>query len=135
MRLIAFDPHPSMRGGFSVIFEEQRDIKLEFVGEEQALLAALAAKPPDVLSMDMKLERDPLKLLREVRERFPDVPVVMITINNNEAVVAEAIRLGVVDYVDKMHWQDAVSAVRSAAEGKSPLEGGLFATVKAKMAK
>jgi len=59
---------------------------------------------------------DGLHILREVKERFPDCPVIMFTGTGNEEVAVEAMKSGLDDYILKspQHFTRLSSAVRGA---------------------
>ena len=95
----------------------------------EELLQALAWIPatdvPDVLIMDYQLDAhdtethmDGVAGTRKVRELYPDLPVVMLTINENVETIFQAIGAGALGYITKpprallLH-----SGIRQALEG------------------
>ena len=62
----------------------------------------LAAQPVSLLVLDVNLgDGSGLDLLREIREKGPDVPVVLLTANDLETDVVTGLELGADDYVTK----------------------------------
>lgn len=69
-------------------------------GEEGLL--KLGEHQPDIVLTDLNMPRlSGLELLKIVRQRFPRLPVILMTGDGNETVVAEALRNGAASYVAK----------------------------------
>jgi CheY-like chemotaxis protein/anti-sigma regulatory factor (Ser/Thr protein kinase) len=69
-------------------------------GEEA--LAAVERETPDILVTDLLMPgMTGMDLLAQVRERYPHLPVVMMTGHGSEDVTAEALRRGAASYVPK----------------------------------
>jgi PAS domain S-box-containing protein len=80
---------------------------------------ALEAGGFDVVITDHRLRwASGLDVLREVKSRYPDVPVVMHTGTGTEEIAVEAMRIGLDDYVVKsaQHYIRLPASVRSALE-------------------
>jgi PAS domain S-box-containing protein len=82
----------------------------EWAGAETAIAAsyddalrALTQKPYDVAFVDYRLgARDGVALLRDVRSKGIDTPVVILTGHGDEHVAVEAMKAGAADYLGKM---------------------------------
>ncbi|WP_437202150.1 response regulator [Planctomicrobium sp. SH664] len=79
---------------------------------EQLQQAAL--DPPDVIVTDLQMpEMNGLELVREVHQKFPLVPVILMTGQGSETIAVEALRLGAASYVPKTKLADLlVNTVR-----------------------
>ena len=65
-------------------------------------LAMVMVHQPDVLLTDLNMPGlSGLELLKIVRQRFPHLPVILMTGEGNDAVVAEALQNGAASYVAK----------------------------------
>lgn len=88
-------------------------------GTEQQLAELLDGNPPSVALIGYALAwTDGLSVLRQLKARWPTVPVVMFTGSGNEEVAVEAMKAGLDDYVIK-HGDQAqrlVIAVQTAVE-------------------
>jgi DNA-binding NtrC family response regulator len=72
------------------------------VSDGKAAAAWLAENRPDTLITDIRMPKmDGLALFRHVRERRPDVPVILITAYGTIGDAVEAIRSGAFDYISK----------------------------------
>jgi DNA-binding NtrC family response regulator len=75
-------------------------------------LAALGREPVDLVIQDMNFRREAtsgeegVRLFREIRRRFPDVPIVLLTAWTHLETAVELVKAGAADYVAKP-WDDA----------------------------
>jgi DNA-binding NtrC family response regulator len=68
----------------------------------QAALTVLGTEPIDVLVTDLKMPRmDGMQLLRRVRERWPDLVVIVVTAHGSVEAAVEAMKVGAFDFVTK----------------------------------
>lgn len=92
-------------------------IRIVEVGTQEELGPALAQGEYDIVITDYDLKwTNGLKLLRIMKTRWPRCPVIMCTGSGSEEIVAEALRLGIDDYVLKKqkHFVRLPNAVRLA---------------------
>jgi len=65
-------------------------------------LATLETFMPDLVLLDMHMpELDGAGTLREVARRWPTLPVVMVTVNEDVETTSHLLQLGAADYVPK----------------------------------
>jgi DNA-binding NtrC family response regulator len=95
-------------------------------GEEA--LAALASRGIDLVISDVRMPgMDGMELLGEVKQRAPDVPVVLLTAHGSVPLAVEAMKAGAADFLAKPFDKDEVlftvekaMATSSHASGKPP---------------
>ena len=127
-RLAIVDDHALARDGLRDMLEDAPDI--EVIGEatngREALLLCSRLQP-DLLLMDVRMpEMDGLAATWEVKQRYPKISVLMVTMHENPDYLLEALKAGAAGYVLKDAPQDAVvDAVRRVREGESPLDAEL----------
>ena len=64
--------------------------------------ASLEAQTPDLCLTDMKLpDGNGLQLIAEIQQRYPDLPVAMMTAHGSVETAIEALKLGAFDFVSK----------------------------------
>jgi PAS domain S-box-containing protein len=81
---------------------ERRGFEVVTVGTMAGALAAVQARPFDLIIADYRLENETgLELFAQIRALGYDMPVIMVTGFSNESTVIEAIRQGVRDFVPK----------------------------------
>ena len=87
------------------------------------LFQVLANQPVDLMLLDIRLPGlDGMTLLPEIREKFPDVYVVMLTGVVDTQTALSAIRQGAFDYIAKPFSIDELQVVVSRALAKKELE-------------
>jgi len=70
-------------------------------GGIEALLA-LEASVPDLVISDLRMpDMDGLELLQLVKERWPEVPLILVTVEQEIATVVEAVQRGATNYLTK----------------------------------
>ncbi|MEO5656401.1 MAG: response regulator, partial [Nitrospiria bacterium] len=95
------------------------DIEIVSIGNHAALSREIEHGTVDLVLTDYQFNwSDGLQVLREVKARRPDCPVVMFTGSGDEELVVEALKAGLDDYVIKSpkHAARLATAVRSALE-------------------
>ncbi len=72
------------------------------VGDGAAVLQAMSEHHIDVLITDLRMPKlDGMGVLKAVSDRYPHVPVIMITAHGTVDTAVEALKLGAFDYVTK----------------------------------
>jgi DNA-binding NtrC family response regulator len=72
------------------------------VADGEAVLQAMSEHHIDVLITDLRMPKlDGMQVLKTVSERYPNVPVIMITAHGTVDTAVEALKLGAFDYVTK----------------------------------
>ena len=70
----------------------------EHVGSAAAALTALETRPFDLVVTDLRMPgTDGMTLLCRIRERWPDLPVIMLTAHGTVALAVEAMKAGAAD--------------------------------------
>ena len=81
---------------------KKRDVNAIGAGNGDEALRQLAQHPVDVVVLDVKMPgMDGIQTLREIKERFPLVEVVMLTAHASMEVAIEGMELGAFDYLMK----------------------------------
>lgn len=98
------DDHTLFRQGLVGLMETREDL-VHVVGEAATGREAVQLTErlrPDIVLMDIYMpEGDGLEATREIRERFPDVKVVMLTSSESDAHLYRAVQLGASGYLLK----------------------------------
>src|SRR5690242_16187161 len=109
--VLIVDDHPVVRHGLRAIL--QTDTSLHVVGEAADGLDAIdkvALYNPRVVLMDVHMPRmDGLAATRKIKERFPRVAVIVLTLYNNDQYVVEAVKAGAAGYLLKTSSRDEIS--------------------------
>jgi DNA-binding NarL/FixJ family response regulator len=124
IRLLIADDHPVVRDGLRGMVAGQPD--LEVVGEAATGTEALALVPrvrPDVALVDLRMPGlDGVATIRALRERHPEVRVLVLTTFDTESDVVSAIEAGATGYLLKdAPRAELFRAIRAAARGEAVL--------------
>ncbi|GIL04363.1 MAG: hypothetical protein AMXMBFR72_30600 [Betaproteobacteria bacterium] len=89
-------------------------------GRADETFALLEKHRPDLLILDLRMApTDGITLLKSLREKGIDTPVVILTMSEAAEDLAAALRLGVRGYLLKdMEPADVIDAIRAAARGE-----------------
>ncbi|MEY9874435.1 DNA-binding NarL/FixJ family response regulator [Streptacidiphilus sp. MAP12-33] len=124
IRLLIVDDHPIVRDGLRGIFDQ--DPGFEVAGEAadgaEAVERALALAP-DVVLLDLRMPGvGGVEAIRRLRERAPQVRVLVVTTYDSDADVLPAIEAGATGYLLKdAPREELVRAVRAAHQGQAVL--------------
>ncbi|NNJ10197.1 response regulator transcription factor [Chloroflexales bacterium ZM16-3] len=81
---------------------EREGLAVQSVGSGEAAIAAIAERPPDLLLLDVGLPGiDGFEVLRRLRERGQEMPVILLTARGDEIDRVVGLELGADDYVVK----------------------------------
>jgi DNA-binding NtrC family response regulator len=81
---------------------ELEDFRVEVAGSGRIALEKLGERPVDLVLLDVVMpEQDGLAVLEQIRERFPDVTVIMMSGNATIETAVRATKLGAHDFVEK----------------------------------
>ncbi|NLX05882.1 MAG: response regulator transcription factor [Phycisphaerae bacterium] len=121
-RLFIVDDHPLVRQGLRQLLELEGD--LEVCGEADEPIAAIrgiAAERPDLAIVDISLQCgvEGLELIKDIRSRVPDVPVLVVSMHDEFVLAERALRAGAKGYVMKEEAMETVmTAVRKVLRGE-----------------
>lgn len=132
VRVLLVDDQSLFREGLRTLLSTRAD--LEVVGEAgdgaQALSIAAGVRP-DVVLMDLQMPvMDGVRATAALRERFPDIRVLVLTTFDDETNVIGALRAGAAGYLLKdASVETLVGAIHAAARGESFLQSTVTGTV------
>lgn len=105
-RILIADDEEAIREVISTLLET-KGYECNVVSNGQLALEHFEKQAPALVLSDIVMpEMDGLKLLAQLRERDPDVPVIMVTAMHDIAIALEAIRNGAYDYILKPFEKD-----------------------------
>jgi len=119
------DDHSLVRQGLRRYLDTAEDINV--VGEAATGVEAISLvdqAEPDVILLDIRMpEMDGLEAARAIRDRYPDVGVIMLTAYDDRQFVVEAVRSGARGYVLKARdAEHLVQTVRLVAGGNMVID-------------
>ncbi|GAX88863.1 response regulator transcription factor [Effusibacillus lacus] len=120
IKIVLADDHTLFRQGLRRIFELEEDFQIigEATDGEQAVALA-GTMTPSVILMDINMpERNGVEATRQIKEMYPAIKVLILSIHDDEAYIFEAIRAGANGYLLKdVESEVLVDAVRQVAGG------------------
>jgi two-component system nitrogen regulation response regulator GlnG len=110
-RILVVDDEESVRWALRKAMEGA-GYRVDLAADGPAGLAAASDPGVELVLLDVRLPgQDGLELLRELRKRRPDLPVIMMTAYGTLQVAVEAMKLGAYDYIGKPFDTDEVLLV------------------------
>jgi two-component system response regulator DegU len=131
IRLMLADDHRMLREGLRrSMTEEGFDVVGEASDGAEAIVLADRLLP-QVILMDVTMpEVNGVEATRAIRQKHPEIRVVMLTMHADESVIASAIRAGASGYLVKDCSTDEIAAtVRQAADDRQALSQDLAASM------
>ena len=125
VRVMLVDDHAVVRAGYRRLLADEPDLRVVAEhADADAAHAALLALPlgtVELLVLDLSMPgRSGLDLLRQVRQRWPALPVLVFSMHDSPALVAQALQAGAAGYVTKSSEPAAlVAALRRVARGET----------------
>lgn len=120
VRLLVADDHELVRSGISTLLTGS---EFELIGEAEdgdGAFDAVEYYKPDIVLLDIRMPRnDGLATLERIKEKWPELPVLMLSTYDNPTYIARAHALGASGYVLKgCSRQDLLRALRDVAAGR-----------------
>ena len=124
LRIAIADDHPLMRAALaSALADLATDVQFLEAANHAATLAVIDALPgPDLLLMDLHMPgTDGIEGVRDVRNRAPQVPLAVVSADDDPAAVRSLLALGVSGFIPKT---DSPAVIASAV--RLILAGGVY---------
>lgn len=121
LRIVVADDHTLIRRGIVGLLNVQDD--MEVVGEAGSGKEALeqtARYVPEVVLLDVAMpEGNGLETARQIKQRFPETQVLMLTMHDRQDYLFEALRAGAAGYILKgADVQDLLAGIRAVSRGE-----------------
>jgi len=120
IKVLIAEDHSIVRAGLCRLIEESQDLTVVAEAEDgqKAIQLAMEAKP-DVVVVDLSMPGlDGLEVISQLLHYFPDLPVIVLTMHEEEQYVVRAINAGAKGYVTKRSApEQLVKAIRKVQAG------------------
>ncbi|MEC9093857.1 MAG: response regulator [Planctomycetota bacterium] len=101
-RVLVVDDSGVDRKLISALLAKNTDWKIDLCADGLAALALVTQGLPDLIISDLKMpEMDGFQLVKEIKRKFPVVPVIIITSHGSEDLAIEALKEGAASYCAK----------------------------------
>lgn len=121
IRILLADDLAMVREGIRLLIEHQPEFSVVAdTGDGADAVRQVVALRPDILVMDLSLPGlSGLEVARQVRAQAPGVKIVVLSMHLTEAIVQEALALGILGFVHKESaGQELMTAMRHAMRGE-----------------
>ena len=121
-RIFIADDHDIVRSGLELIISREEDLLLAGMAASYEELSKLLAEggEADILVLDLNLgDRNGLGTIRELRERYTALPILVLSMYPEELYALQAIRSGASGYLNKRAISgELVAAIRRILAGE-----------------
>jgi DNA-binding NarL/FixJ family response regulator len=121
IKVLIADDHVMVRQGFMVLLNAQPDIEVIGEAADGNEMVELAENlHPDVVLADISMPNlNGIDATKLIHQRYPEMPVVMITIHTSSSYVVRALRSGARGYVVKNDdFQHVIQAIKAVMLGQ-----------------
>jgi DNA-binding NarL/FixJ family response regulator len=134
-RVFLVDDHPLVRLGVRQLIDGQPDLEICGQADDaREALEGVARSKPDVVVMDLTVKSaDGLDVLKRITTRFPNLPVLILSVQAESIFAELVLRAGARGYVMKSEsLADVLSAIRRVIRGGVYLSDAMSAGVTAR---
>ncbi|MGA3065546.1 MAG: response regulator transcription factor [Tepidisphaeraceae bacterium] len=129
-RIFLVEDHPVMRQGLGRLIDDQPDMKM--CGDAESppdAMRLLAGAKADMVIVDLTLRGgDGLELCKQIRDRWKDLPVLVVSMHDESLYAERALKAGARGYVMKQEPQEAVmNAIRTVLKGQIHVSNAMSA--------
>jgi len=129
IRLLIVDDYPVVREGFRAMLSTEQTI--EIVGEASdgaEAVAMVAEKKPNVVLMDIRMPNmDGIEATRRIKDKYPSVSVIVLTMYDNDAYVIDAVRAQASGYLLKDASRELLlHTIRTVSSGATLIKTNLL---------
>ena len=120
-QVLVVDDHPIVRHGLALLINREPDLMVCGDAEDaQSATQAIVSLRPDLVILDISLGGpDGLELLKQIRTRNTDLPVLVLSMHDEMTYAERALRAGANGYIMKQEATDRVlTAIRCILEGQ-----------------
>lgn len=121
IRIFVVDDHPLMRDGMALLISAEADLQIcGSAGSIQEALTQVATTRPDLMVVDLSLKDGlGLDLIKTVKERHPQVRVLVVSAYEENLYAERALRNGAAGYVNKQECESTLlNAIRTVLAGR-----------------
>jgi DNA-binding NarL/FixJ family response regulator len=122
MRIVICDDQAIVRDGLEMMLKLEPDVAVVGTADDGAAAVEIVGqKKPDLVLMDLKMPvMNGVEAIRQIRQVFPEVKIIVLTTYDEDEWVFDAIRAGASGYLLKDTPRgDLIKAIRGTMAGKT----------------
>jgi DNA-binding NarL/FixJ family response regulator len=131
-RILIIDDHPLVRSGIRAMLQIDEDLVVCAESEDiESSLQAIREHRPDLALVDISLKNGEsgLELLKSIRQEFPDLKALAVSMHDEETYALRALKAGAQGYVMKQEGTEKIrEAIRRVLEGHTYLSQAMTMT-------
>ena len=110
IKVFVVDDHPIVRQGLALLINREQDLVVCGEAEDaQSAMQSVTVVRPDIMVVDISLNGpDGLDLLKDIRMRHPDLPVLVLSMHDESIYAERALRAGAQGYIMKQEATEKV---------------------------
>ena len=120
VRILLVDDHPVVRQGLAMLIDQEVDLTVcgEAEDADQAI-QQMRKLNPEVAIIDVSLkESNGLELVKQIKSEFEDLPMLVLSMHDEEMYAPRALRAGAKGYIMKQEApQKVITAIRRLLKG------------------
>jgi DNA-binding NarL/FixJ family response regulator len=135
-KIFLVDDHPIVRQGLAQLIDNEPDLMVCGQGEDTfGSLRAIKIAKPDLCLVDVSLkDGDGIELIKELKAQMPEIPVLMLSMHDEQLYAERALRAGARGYIMKQEPPTVVlTAIRKVMEGQVYVSDRMGATLLQRM--
>ncbi len=121
LRILIIDDHPIARQGLRLLIDGAEDMSVcGEAADADSALDALASLTPDLAIVDLSLRgKSGLELIKDIRNRHRDLPMLVLSMHDENMYAERALRAGARGYIMKQEATDKILlAIRKVMAGE-----------------
>ncbi len=109
-KVFVVDDHPIVRQGLALMINRESDLLVCGEAEDaRTAMQSITTAKPDILVVDISLNGpDGLDLLKNIRMRYPSLPVLILSMHDESVYAERALRAGAQGYIMKQEATEKV---------------------------
>ncbi|MCW5913176.1 MAG: response regulator transcription factor [Chitinophagaceae bacterium] len=126
-RILIYEDNKDLSNSIKMLFQWQDEYQLIAVmPDAQNVLNDLEEQTPDAVMMDIEMPGiTGVAALKKIRTVYPDLPVIMFTVFDDDNNVFEAMRNGANGYILKKDFDQLIPAITDVLNGGAPMTGAI----------
>ncbi len=127
LKVILYEDNDSLRNSLQSLFRLQSEVELlAAFADAQTVLTDVDQLQPDAVLMDIDMPGiSGIDALSKLRSRYPDLPVIMLTVFEDNDHIFNAICAGASGYLLKKNFDQIVPSIRDVMNGGAPMTGSI----------
>src|SRR5262245_17794695 len=124
LKILVADDHRVVREGLKRIIEQSGEMTVVAEAADGAeVISKMAKAKPDVVLLDISMPgRNGLDVLKQLKSKFPNLPILILSQHPEDQFALRALRAGASGYVTKdSAGAELLAAIRKVASGKKLL--------------